>query len=560
MKKLVVLISFMALLTSGMSAPVPSPQEDGARVQLLVNPELSELVNKWITEYSAGNPGTEIRQFDIGDASSGYNLKQEGVLGIIAEEDLRSMDRGSLWSMVVARDVIVPVISSKNPFAGTLDKTGISPGKFAGAYAEAGVLTWGELTGTENGTEVNCYYLDDESIGICLSQFMGAEGLTGNVRRVSDNSELVEYIMNDRYALAFCRLSGLIDYKDNSIREGIKIVPIDINGNGVLDQNENIYTCLNDFNRGVWIGKYPGSLCRNIHIVSASGPVDNEAREFVKWVLSGGQTYISEAGFTELIPGERQPKLQALSAGSFAETGALIAQPVNTARTFLIVAAILLAGILVFVLVKLFTAGTNKPGFVPAGESSVFGEKTVKAPGGIFFDRTHTWVFMEKKGKVKIGVDDFLQHTMGKITRIEIKAPGSEVKRGEKLATLIQNGKKLDIYSPLSGVISEVNEELAARPTLINSDPYSGGWIYEIEPANWISETKRYFMGDNYHEWLNKEFSRLKDFIATAVRQNDLSYSQVVLQDGGEIKEGLMENFGPDLWEELQRKFIDTSV
>jgi glycine cleavage system H lipoate-binding protein len=389
---------------------------------------------------------------------------------------------------------------------------------------------------------------------------MGGEELSGNARKVSDNSELVENIMNDRYAIAFCRLSGLIDYKNNSIREGIKIVPIDINANGVLDQNENIYTCLNDFTRGVWIGKYPGSLCRNIHIVSASGPADNEAREFIKWVLSGGQTYISEAGFTELIPGERQPKLQALSAGSFAETDALAAQPVKTARTFLIVAAILLAGIIVFVLVKLFTAGTNEPGFVPAGESSVFGEKTVKAPGGIFFDRTHTWAFMEKKGKVKIGVDDFLQHTMGKITRIEIKAPGSEVKRGERLATLIQNGKKLDIYSPLSGVISEVNEELSARPSLINSDPYSGGWIYEIEPANWISETKRYFMGDNYLEWLNKEFIRLKDFIASAVRQNDLSYSQVVLQDGGEIKEGLMENFGPDVWEELQRKFIDTSV
>jgi glycine cleavage system H lipoate-binding protein/ABC-type phosphate transport system substrate-binding protein len=560
MKKLVVLISFMALLVSGMSAQTPNSQEEGARVQLLVNPDLSELVNKWITEYSASNPDIEIKQFDIGDKSSGYDLKQQGVLGIVAEEDLHSMDHGSLWSMVVARDVIVPVVSSKNPFAETLGKTGISPGKFTGAYADDGVLTWGKITGTGSDARVNCYALDDESYAFCLSQFMGSEGMGENVRTAADNSELIEDIKNDSYAIAFCRLSGLIDYQANSIREGLKIVPIDINGNGVLDQNENIYTCLNDFNRGVWIGKYPGSLCRNIHIVSGSGPVDTEATDFIRWVLSDGQTYISEAGFSELIPGERQPKLQALNTESVAETGALAAKPVNTARIFLIAASILLAGMLVYVLVKLFTAGTNEPGFVPAGESTVFGEKTVKAPGGIFFDRTHTWAFMEKEGKVKIGVDDFLQHTMGKITRVDIKAPGSEVRRGERLATLIQNGKKLDIYSPLSGVVSEVNDELSARPALINSDPYSGGWIYKIEPANWIKETKRYFMGDSYIEWLNKEFSRLKDFIASAVRQKDLNYSQVVLQDGGEIKEGLMENFGPDVWEELQRKFIDTSV
>jgi len=550
----------MALLSSGMSAPVAHPQEDGARVQLLVNPDLSELVNKWISEYSAGNPGTVLKQSAITDAGSGYDLQQEGVLGIVAEEDLHSMDRGSLWSMVVARDVIVPVISSKNPYAETLGETGISPGKFTGAYAETGTLTWGKIAGNESDAIVNCYSLDDESYAFCLSQFMGAEGISENVTRVSDNSELIEYVKNDRYAIAFCRLSGLIDYKENSIREGLEIVPIDINANGVLDQSENIYTCLNDFNRGVWIGKYPGSLCRNIHIVSGSGPVDSEAREFIKWVLSGGQAYISEAGFSELIPGERQPKLQALSSETVAETGMLAGKTQNTARIFLIAATVLLVGILVFVLVKLFTAGTNEPGFVPAGQSSVFGEKTVKAPGGIFFDKTHTWAFMEKEGKVKIGVDDFLQHTMGKITRIEIKAPGSEVKRGERLATLIQNGKKLDIYSPLSGIISEVNEELSARPALINADPYSGGWIYKIEPANWIKETKRYFMGDNYLEWLNKEFSRLKDFIASAVRQKDLNYSQVVLQDGGQIKEGLMENFGPDVWEELQRRFIDTSV
>jgi len=563
MKKLIVLVSFVALMSvikiNGMILSPIYAQAEKDTVHLLVNPELSQLVNKWITEYSASNPGAIISQADIYDERSGYDLKQKNVLGIVTEDYLHSLDHASLWSMVVARDVIVPVISSENPFSEIINKRGISPGKFAGVYTEPGKLTWGKVLDTDDNTTVNCYCLGDESVKFCLSQFLQAENLTGNPTKASDNNELIEYIKNDKYSIGFCRLSGIIDYEQNSVREGLQIVPVDINGNGILEHNENIYSCLNDFNRGIWIGKYPGSLCRNIHIVSTGAPIAINETDFIKWVLSGGQAYLSEAGFSELIPGERQPKIQALNT----EEVTLIdrsEQPVKAATFLFTASTILLIGFLVYVILKLVNAGTKAPGTAPGSESSVFNEDSVKAPGGLYYDKTHTWAFMEKEGKVKVGIDDFLQHITGKLTKVKMKVPGSKVKKGEPILSLVQNGKQLDIYSPVSGHITEANRKLVDNSSAINSSPYDEGWVYAIKPDNWLKEVIKYLMGESYREWLTTEFSRLKDFIARTVKPDDLSYSKVIMQDGGEIMDNLLENFGPDVWEEFQRRFIDPSV
>ena len=558
MKKLIVLISISALLLIPCSASSIAMDEfenqGNDTLGVFMSPELSGLVNKWISEYSEENPDVFIRQQKI-DEGSGYDAGKKDMIGIVSENYLQSRERGTLWSMVVARDVIVPVISADNPFSEEIMSSGISPGQFAGIYTEEGKLSWGKVLGTGDETTVNCYCLGGESVKYCLSQFLQADNLKGNVIRVDNNTELINSIKNDKYAIGFVRLSGIIDYDDHNIIEGVQVVPIDLNGNGVLDNNENIYTCLNDFNRGVWIGKYPGSLCRNIHVVSASSPVDDANKDFLRWVLSGGQDYISEAGFSELIPGERQPKIQALESQEI--TTVERREPVNTARIFFIIITILVAGALIFVITKLVRSSDNKQEPSHVGDEQAFSEETISIPGGLFYDKSHTWAFMEKDGKVRIGIDDFLQHVTGKLTNIKMKAPGTTVKKGDLVVSLVQQGKQLDIYSPVSGVISENNADLADNSSVINTAPYSEGWLYIIEPENWLKETRKYLMAEDYSDWIKNEFSRLKDFIAKGARSRELDYSQLVLQDGGEIKDRPLEKFGPDVWEDFQRDFID---
>ena len=99
---------------------------------------------------------------------------------------------------------------------------------------------------------------------------------------------------------------------------------------------------------------------------------------------------------------------------------------------------------------------------------------------------------------------------------------------------------------------------LEINSSALNSSPYKDGWIYRIEPSNWTRESQLLFMADKQREFIKKEFSRLKDFLMTAL-STDVKYAQVILQDGGEISDGVLSEMGPEVWEDFQTNFIDPS-
>jgi glycine cleavage system H lipoate-binding protein len=166
---------------------------------------------------------------------------------------------------------------------------------------------------------------------------------------------------------------------------------------------------------------------------------------------------------------------------------------------------------------------------------------------------------MEQNGVVKVGIDDFLQHITGTITRIKMKSQGEKVKKGEQILSIIQNGKQLNLYSPISGIIREQNKSLDSNSSIINSSPYNEGWIYKIEPTNWLRENQLLFMADKHKQYIKNEFSRLKDFLAAVLKTDAEKYPQIVLQDGGELRDGILSDLGPEVWEDFQTKYIDPS-
>jgi glycine cleavage system H lipoate-binding protein len=179
--------------------------------------------------------------------------------------------------------------------------------------------------------------------------------------------------------------------------------------------------------------------------------------------------------------------------------------------------------------------------------------KAEEVPGGYLFDRSHTWTYLERNGNIRIGLDAFLQKITGQITKIELKPPGQMIEKGETIFILVQNGKRLEIKSPLSGMIMEINQDLEDNASLVNEAPYSEGWIYMIEPVRWENEYQDFFRPRSYLEWIKTEYARLKDFLA---RIPGTSSKEVILQDGGEIREGLLKEFGPEVWDDFQTIYL----
>jgi len=152
-----------------------------------------------------------------------------------------------------------------------------------------------------------------------------------------------------------------------------------------------------------------------------------------------------------------------------------------------------------------------------------------------------------------------MQHVTGTITRVILKEPGEFVRRGEKILTIIRYGKQLSLYSPVTGTIKSFNHNLDKNSSLMNSSPYADGWVYKLEPGNWLREIQFMFMAEKYKEWLREEFIKLRNFFEVSVKSNNDVYSHVILQDGGELKNNVLANLEPEVWEEFQSNFIDPS-
>jgi glycine cleavage system H protein len=100
----------------------------------------------------------------------------------------------------------------------------------------------------------------------------------------------------------------------------------------------------------------------------------------------------------------------------------------------------------------------------------------------IRFTREHEWVMM-RNGIATVGISDFAQNQLGDIVSIELPKVGSTFKQMQAMAIVDSVKASSDIFSPLSGVVSEINENLLEHPELINQSPYESGWMLKIKSS-----------------------------------------------------------------------------
>jgi len=531
-------------------------------ITLFTTPDLYNLTMKWVSEYESLNPKLKINLVKSTDIEIAEKLKSGEGLGFIADESLAALGHQSTWNMVVGRDVIVPVMNAANPFHDEIYQKGITSEKLARIFENPEKQNWGMLLdNTKNSSDIPVHYymMNDPSIQSGVENFVKMNQLNINGIKITSGQEMISAIQKDPNAFGFCKLVQIMDLKNQSLAENIKLVPIDKNGNGKIDYMENIYENLQAFSRGVWIGKYPKALSGNIYSVSSQKPKSENELVFLSWVLTDGQNFLNTNGYSDLVSSEIKSQLDIIN-----EPAVYAAAPTNEFNALLkMILIVLLAFVVIGFIFEMVTRQIRNKGTIVKAPNSgllpVFDENSVTIPKGIYFDKTHTWAFMKKDGMVKIGIDDFLLHITGPVTRIEMKNAGEKIKKGDQLFSIIQKGKQLNINAPISGTIKTQNKTLITNSSLLNSDPYDEGWVYTIEPTNWLLEIQYLTMADKYKTWLIDEFSRLKDFFTVALKTNNAEYALITLQDGGAMKDNVLADFGPEIWEDFQTKFIDNN-
>jgi glycine cleavage system H protein len=124
-------------------------------------------------------------------------------------------------------------------------------------------------------------------------------------------------------------------------------------------------------------------------------------------------------------------------------------------------------------------------------------------PDDIKYHRDHSWVRVEGK-LATIGISDFAQQQLGDIVYVDLPEVDTEVDADSELSEIESTKATSPVVSPITGTVTEVNEDLADSPEIINEDPYGNGWLVVVEMSD-PTEVGDLMSKSEYEKFLKEE-------------------------------------------------------
>ena len=116
-----------------------------------------------------------------------------------------------------------------------------------------------------------------------------------------------------------------------------------------------------------------------------------------------------------------------------------------------------------------------------------------------------TWARVMADGTVRIGITDYAQKMLKEIMFVDLPDVGSEVVQMQPFASAESSKALSDVYSPVSGTVKAVNDDVMGDPGIINRDPYDAGWLVAIVPSNLEEDLKSLLSADAYKDLIKEK-------------------------------------------------------
>jgi len=123
-------------------------------------------------------------------------------------------------------------------------------------------------------------------------------------------------------------------------------------------------------------------------------------------------------------------------------------------------------------------------------------------PDDLKYTKEHEWIRDNGDGTVTIGITDFAQGELGDIVFVELEPEGSEFDQDEVLGTVEAVKTVSELFSPVSGEVTEINEDLEDDPELVNNDPYGDGWMVKMKLSD-ASELESLLSPQDYKQLID---------------------------------------------------------
>lgn len=273
---------------------------------------LYPMMVKWAEEFQKIYPEVTI-DVSAGGAGKGMVDALEGLvdIGMVSREIYPSeIEKGAFW-VPCTIDAVVPTANENNPALKDLQTKGVKRKTFEDIWITEKITTWGEVAESDVKNKISVYTRSD-SCGAAetWAKYLGnhkQEDLKGVA--VYGDPGLAEAVKNDWLSIGYNNLNFAYDSNTGKPIVGLAIIPLDINENGKIDNDEDFYATKTALVDAIGAGGYPSPPARELNLVTKN-KFTGLTKEFVKWILTDGQKYTSETGYIPLAKDKIETALE----------------------------------------------------------------------------------------------------------------------------------------------------------------------------------------------------------------------------------------------------------
>lgn len=266
---------------------------------------------KWADEFKKLHPNVKFN-ISAGGAGKGITDALSGLVDIgLASRDIDPSEvKKGAYTIYVTKDAVVPTFNTGNPNAAAVLAKGVRRSQFLDIFVNGKIKNWNQVAGKVS-VPIHIYTRSDAAgAGETWAKYFGKkqEDLLGV--GVFGDPGLAQAVKKDVTGIGYNNLAYLYDLKTRKQVDGVHALPIDVNGNGKIDADENFYGTIDELTNAIAEGKYPSPPARNLGFLFKGKPKKKELIEFVKYVLTTGQKFVDENGYIALSKAKLQEELK----------------------------------------------------------------------------------------------------------------------------------------------------------------------------------------------------------------------------------------------------------
>lgn len=275
---------------------------------------LYPMVVKWAAEFRKLYPEVRI-DISAGGAGKGITdvLSEMVDLGMVSRDIYPQELQQGAWPVAVVKDAVVITANAANPLIHRIRTMGLRQKDAVALWVQPGFRTWGEVLQVSSTIPVHVYTRSDAcGAAETFAAWLNArqEDLEGTA--VFGDPGVTSVIQRDKIGIGFNNIAYAYDMTTRKPYRQVAVVPIDLNGNGYIDAEEDFYATTTDLSAAIADGRYPSPPARELFLVSRGKPVKPEVLAFLHFILTEGQRFAAEQGYIGLSPERLNEELSQL--------------------------------------------------------------------------------------------------------------------------------------------------------------------------------------------------------------------------------------------------------